>query len=954
MDRVYKFEYDDMKFSKDGQLDELIALDRYAIPSFDNYNVGDTVVAIINKTMGNKKIGEITKKVGDNEFEILTRDNEKYVVEKQLLQKPLELEPQELWSRWAKGGASVEREGDRLWFENSLRKLFDGYKYSLGGRIQLMLGQEFVTGNKAQLTAFNCFVVKSPKYHEYGLSQFLDVLDVAKYEASIMRRGGGVGLNISRINKVSGSGASKDNFVFYLDKEHKDYEELLDRIKLSKFDDVNIVDNKDDFNNLIEKAHSQEEIHIMHGIDSVDGLFSNLNTMVKESYRGKTVMIDFNGLRERNAIVKGVNGRSSGAVSWMELFVLVASLLQQKQIDNVEFSEIFSHIVHLIIQGGSRRGALMLVCETWNENVLKFIKRKETSGYLTGANISVGVSDKFMDLVFKGRNGETSNEISEALNIWDVMIKSAWKSAEPGVIWLERYNKESNSWYFNEIIATNPCGEQGLPAFGVCNLGHFVLPRFYDEKTKDVNWKDLEESIFTAVRLQDNIIDYTPYFLEENKDVQLNERRIGIGSMGLGTLLIKMKLKYGSPEGNKFVDKLYKFIAYNAYKASILLAREKGAFPKFEYESYIKSEFMQRLLKEFPDLDDILKKYGIRNVTLLTQAPTGSTGTYIDNIPEFRNKFGGTTTGIEPYFSWKYWRAGRLGMAEQTVELAMKYMEENNIKDIDELPQYFVTSMDLEPLDHIKVQATIQKWTDSSISKTANCPSDFTVEQTAELYEQSYLLGLKGMTIYRDGSRDAQVLATNKEDAKLEVHIEAEKLEKLKKEEQNTKNIDNNTNINIINVESPIHKVPSRLFGMREKVKYQSGDRMSKAYVHVYVDENGAPIEVWIEPTNATDKDMADALGRMTTQFLRFGATKDNVDQAVKHLKAGKMIMSLPAIVGRIINDIYYGKIELPTKNNNKDNKGKKLELQECPVCGEKAYDKGNCICHACGQSKCN
>lgn len=289
--------------------------------------------------------------------------------------------------------------------------------------------------------------------------------------------------------------------------------------------------------------------------------------------------------------------------------------------------------------------------------------------------------------------------------------------------------------------------EQGLPEFSVCNLGHFVLSRFFDKEANDVNWDDLARACRVAVRLQDNIIDYTPYFLEENKKQQLMERRVGIGTMGLGTLMIKLGLRYGSDEGNEFIDKLYKFIAYHQYKASMEIAGEKGAFPAYEYEGFSKSGFMERMLTEFPDLRELLKENGIRNVTINTQAPTGSTGTYIDNIPQFREEFGGTTTGIEPYFSWEYWRAGRLGMAKQTVDLALNYMMEHRLKDVSELPNQFVTAMELAPSDHVRVQAAVQKWTDSSISKTANCPSDYTVEQTDELYRLSYELGLKGMTI---------------------------------------------------------------------------------------------------------------------------------------------------------------------------------------------------------------
>jgi ribonucleoside-diphosphate reductase alpha chain len=589
----------------------------------------------------------------------------------------------------------------------------------------------------------------------------------------------------------------------------------------------------------------------------------------------------------------------------------------------------------------------MLVCNVDNQNIRKFITRKRTFGYLSGANISVGIDDTFMEKVKKAKKlikaqNVVSDDLKEAHDLWMLIIESAWSSAEPGVIFMERYNKESNSWYFHRVIATNPCGEQGLPAWGVCNLGHMVLPRFYDKEKNDVKWDELARAVRIAVRLQDNIIDYTPYFLKENEETQMKERRVGIGTMGLGTLMIKLGLRYGSDEGNKFVDKLYKFIAYNAYDASIELAKEKGAFPAFEYDKHIQSGFMKRLLAEFPDLKEKLKKYGIRNVTLLTQAPTGSTGTYIDNIPQFRKEFGGTTTGIEPYFSWEYWRAGRLGVTKQTVDLVKEYMEEHELKSFDELPEYFVTAMELSPADHVKVQAAVQKWTDSSISKTANCPNDYTIEQTDELYMLAYELGLKGMTIYRDGSRQAQVLATKEEDAKLESHIEAQKIKELKQQKEANQNTEHEENT------FTIQKRPKRLYGFTEKVTFTYGDKVGKAYVTVNL-HDGEVWEVFISTKEKDVSSLAKALGLMTTKLLRLGGTKDNLQQAIDTLRYDQVLGTLPSVVARILEDLQKEQLKFDVKKEKKQ-----FELMECPNCGAKAYDKGNCICHACGVSKCN
>lgn len=449
--KTYQFEYKDMEFSKDGQLDELIALDRYAIQAYDNYRVGDTVVAIVDEK-GSKRVGVITGIISEEEYQVKDRFGEIHTIEKELLQKPLETKPVQLWDRWAKGGASVEATPEKKEFwENEFRWLFDGFRYSLGGRIQLMLGQEYVTGQKANLTAYNCYVIKSARGKNTPLEQFLEVIETAEYEGNIMRRGGGVGTNISLIKTVKGSGRKPSFFQFVLPETHKDINELEDRKLLGKFDGVTVE----------TKGSSKEEgVKTIIVGDSVEELYAAMKDMTRAAYdkNVKQVVLDFSNVRHRNAIVKGVNGRSSGAVSWMELFVLIAQLLQQEKVDNVEFAEIFSQIVHLIIQGGSRRGALMLICEDDNPNVEKFITRKTKAGYLSGANISVGISDAFMERVEKAKSGGTKKAELEALRIWDLIIQSAWKSAEPGIVWLERYNKMSNSNYFPEgvIVATNP------------------------------------------------------------------------------------------------------------------------------------------------------------------------------------------------------------------------------------------------------------------------------------------------------------------------------------------------------------------------------------------------------------------------------------------------------------------------------------------------------------------
>lgn len=490
--------------------------------------------------------------------------------------------------------------------------------------------------------------------------------------------------------------------------------------------------------------------------DSRGGIMQTLSEMTEIMARGGGVGINLSSLRPKRAIVRGVNGSSSGAVSWGGLF---------------------SYTTGLIEQGGSRRGALMLMMYDWHPDIMDFITVKQTAGQVTNANLSVCISNGFMkavkedlnwQLVFPDTSDPDYDEqwdgdlekwkragkavlpyrTVKARDIWHTIIESAWKSAEPGVVFMEHYNQMSNSWYFNPIICTNPCGEQGLPAWGVCNLSAINLSKFYDEMKQDVAWEELSKVTRYAVRFLDNVIDKTPYHFEENKNNQQKERRIGLGSMGLAELMIKLGIRYGSPESLEFLDKLFGFIAREAYLASAEIAAEKGSFPAFQAEPYLQSGFMQQMCSVYPEVGSAIQTKGMRNVTVITQAPTGSTGTMV-----------GTSTGIEPYFAFKYYRQSRLGYDEQFVPIAQQWKDAH---PNEQLPDYFVTAMDLSAEDHIRTQAAIQRWVDSSISKTANCPNDFTVEETKQLYELAFDLGCKGVTIYRDGSRDVQVLSTDK------------------------------------------------------------------------------------------------------------------------------------------------------------------------------------------------
>ncbi|MDQ0657288.1 adenosylcobalamin-dependent ribonucleoside-diphosphate reductase [Paenibacillus sp. W2I17] len=725
--------------------------------------------------------------------------------------------------------------------------------------------------------------------------------------------------------------------------------------------------------------------------DSRGGIMRTLTEMTEIMARGGGVGINLSSLRPRRAVVKGVNGSSSGSVSWGGLF---------------------SYTTGLIEQGGSRRGALMLMMNDWHPDVLDFITVKQTMGQVTNANLSVCVSNAFMeavkqdgdwDLVFPDTNDpdydtEWNGDMQQwkaaghsvvhyrtlkAREIWHTIIESAWKSAEPGVVFMEYYNQMSNSWYFNPIICTNPCGEQGLPGWGVCNLSAINLSKFYDETNHDVAWDELAETTRISARFLDNVIDATPYHFEENRLNQQRERRVGLGTMGLAELMIKLRIRYGSPESLVFLDKLYGFMAKEAYLASAEIAAEKGAFPAFEAERYLQSGFMKNMVATYPEVGEAIRKQGIRNVTLITQAPTGSTGTMV-----------GTSTGIEPYFAFKYFRQSRLGYDEQFVPIAQDWLDEH---PGEALPDYYVTAMDLSAENHIRVQAAIQQWVDSSISKTANCPADFTVEDTAELYELAFDLGCKGVTIYRDGSRDVQVLSTSKKEAtQAEDQNTAEAEEKtVVSAIENPNNAEVQASDGTSNSQVGVRthssdQAPSsstvldKQYRSRPQVlrgaTYKINTPFGMAYITIN-DLEGTPGEIFLNVGKAGSDvfAMAEALGRVCSLFLRYGDHGHKVELLIKHLKGiggsgaigfgANRVESIADAVAKALeshvqSDVLENETGAVQEQNQVESTYPKVEDQKtfiesrdlCPSCGSASLMnvEGCKTCSNCGYSKCN
>ena len=591
--------------------------------------------------------------------------------------------------------------------------------------------------------------------------------------------------------------------------------------------------------------------------DSREGISEHRKQVMEIMSRGGGVGTNGSTLRPRNTLARGVNGKSSGSVSWL---------------DDI------AKLTHLVEQGGSRRGAQMIMLADWHPDIIEFIISKmqnprilrflmentkdeqikklaedklkftplsesersmyqsilnyrsipgtggfeekvmqdaqdklATGGtysvhnpdFLTGANISICLTKDFMHAVendseyelrfpdvenytkeqmaLYNENWHESGDVRDwekqgfpvrtyrkvqAKELWDLINICATYSAEPGIFFIDNANEKTNATsYGQKVVATNPCGEQPLAPYSVCNLAAVNLAEMANKETKTVDFDKLRETVEVGVRMQDNVIDATPYFLEENEKQALGERRVGLGVMGLHDLLIYCETIYGSEEGNNLTDQIFETIATTAYRASVDLAKEKGSFPFLEgetvaetnrlREAFVNTGYMQQMPN---DLRDSIMDYGIRNSHLLTVAPTGSTGTMV-----------GVSTGLEPYFSFSYYRSGRLGkFIEVKADILAEYFERNPEADTENLPEWFVSAMELAPEDHADTQCVIQRWVDSSISKTVNAPKGYSVKQVEAVYERLYNGGAKGGTVYVDGSRDSQVLTLKAEENSFE------------------------------------------------------------------------------------------------------------------------------------------------------------------------------------------
>jgi ribonucleoside-diphosphate reductase alpha chain len=456
-------------------------------------------------------------------------------------------------------------------------------------------------------------------------------------------------------------------------------------------------------------------------LDSKEGWGNLAKEMIITSMEGGGCGIDFSAVRPRGADISGSKGAAPGAVELMKLIDGCASPIRA---------------------GGARRVALMFSLDLDHPDIMEFLDAKLTKGMLTNANVSVR-SKNTSDFIKAVKNDEEW-ELSwkgkykskvKAKDLWNKIVQNAWKSAEPGFLNWELVAEENTINYVMDMVCTNPCGEIAMASYDACCLGSVVLPRFV--KDGDIDWPLLAEVVRLGVRFLDNVLTVNQYPLPEMKAMCEKLRRIGLGATGLADTLAMLNLRYGSEDGNKFIDKLYRFISKQAYEASVMLAIEKGPFPLFNADKHLETGYMKRMTKKIRQL---VKEHGIRNCAILTQAPTGTISIASGNC----------SSGIEPMFAPAYERSFFEGDVRKT-ELVLHPLCEQFIKEGKDV-SHFVGAGDLTVREHMMVQRIVQKYIDNAVSKTINMPEHYPIEDMSEVWLE-FLPHLKGTTFYRENSR---------------------------------------------------------------------------------------------------------------------------------------------------------------------------------------------------------
>ncbi|AXI47809.1 ribonucleoside-diphosphate reductase, adenosylcobalamin-dependent [Sulfitobacter sp. SK012] len=665
--------------------------------------------------------------------------------------------------------------------------------------------------------------------------------------------------------------------------------------------------------------------------DSMGGIFDMLKEAALTMQQGGGIGYDFSTIRPKGADVLGVSADASGPLSFMD---------------------VWDAMCRTIMSAGSRRGAMMATMRCDHPDVEDFIAAKSDAARLRMFNMSVLITDPFMDAVkadgpWDLKFNETVYRTVQARDLWNRIMKATYEFAEPGVIFIDRINAANNLSYCETIAATNPCGEQPLPPYGACLLGSINMARLVSDPFEDAAALDqdaLSELVATAVRMMDNVVDVSKFPLPEQEREAKAKRRIGLGVTGLADALLMVGLRYGSDEAAAQTEAWLKAIARAAYLASVDLAKEKGAFPLFDAEAFLASGTM---LQMDEDVRDAIREHGIRNALLTSIAPTGTISLYAGNV----------SSGIEPVFAYAYKRKVLQKDGTRTEEEVVDYAVQlwRELKGDTPLPDYFVNAQTLAPLEHVKMQAAAQKWVDSSISKTINCPEDISFDAFKDVYMEAWDTGCKGCTTYRPNDVTGSVLT---------VSDEAPEVVSTNGEEPAMPHGD------VIYMSEPLDR-PSELEGNTYKVKWPDSEHAIYITINdIVIGGRRRPFEVFINSKNMEHFAWTVALTRMISAVFRRGGDVSFVVEELKAVfdprggawMAGKYIPSILAAIGGVIEQhmIATGFIAGEGMGLKSDPQAKVVGLdaprgKACSSCGqfELRMVEGCMTCGSCGYSKC-
>ncbi|MGD9809445.1 MAG: vitamin B12-dependent ribonucleotide reductase [Deferribacterales bacterium] len=657
--------------------------------------------------------------------------------------------------------------------------------------------------------------------------------------------------------------------------------------------------------------------------DSLEGIFEAVKNTALIHKSGGGTGFSFSRLRPKDDVVKTTRGVSSGPVSFMTVFDAATETIKQ---------------------GGTRRGANMGILRVDHPDIMDFIYAKEDKTKLTNFNLSVGITEEFMKAVtdekdydlINPKTGEKAGSLN-AKEVFDKMVQLAWEGGDPGIVFLDRINAANPTPKEGEIESTNPCGEQPLLPYESCNLGSINLGKYV--KDGKIDWDDLEKTINTAVHFLDNVIDMNKYPIQQINDQTKRNRKIGLGLMGWADMLAMLCIPYNSDEATALAEDVMKFIRDKGREKSAALAVVRGDFPSFKDSIYPKMGFKN-----------------MRNATITTVAPTGTISI-----------IGACSSGIEPYFAIAFYRqvmdnnklvevspvfkaiAEKEGFLSE--ELLSTVADTGNVHNLDSVPEQwqkaFVTSHEITPVWHTRMQAAFQKYTDNAVSKTVNFPNEATVEDVRKTYLLSYNLACKGTTIYRDGSRDGQVLNVGTKEKEAKGAESAAPIE---------------------NTPRPRPKV---LIGRTVEMMTGCG----KLYVTINQDENGVPFEVFTSMGKAGGcaQSQCEAIGRLISIDLRSGGNLERIIKQLKgiscHMRYGfgpNTVLSCSDAVGKALEQATTSMTEIKVSKTDDsvtvdkllsdyDSDHTVVKNGACPDCGGQVEHVEGCdICYSCGYSHCS